>query len=269
MSSFYTQYIYLAILALLPGLLILLYVFKRDISPEPPKVVFITLILGFATAFPLDFLIPLVEKIGKDLHRTVEAEDFYSSFIRAGFLEETLKYLIVIYYCVRLKDFGEPMDAIVYGVAASLGFALMENWDYVQNAFYKEGYESAKYVAFARMSSAVLIHSILGIMMGFFLMDAVFEKQHRKLNLVLAILFPVCLHGFYNYILTSKNISNYWIYILLVFFLIRISFIFKKQKKLQLEGRQTHVKAIPSNSDVIFSILTALMSLVVIYLFIN
>lgn len=269
MTNFYTHYVYLAFLALLPGLLIVYFVYRRDIFPEPPKYVFITLVLGFSTQLPLDFLIPIVELVGKEMHKTIEAEDFYSTFIRAAFLEESLKYVIVIYYCLRLKNFGEPMDAIVYGVAASLGFAIMENWDYVMSEFAQNGYESAKDVAFLRINSAVLIHSILGIMMGFFLMDSIFEKQHKKLNLFLALFFPICLHGFYNYIIVSENISDAWIYLLIIFFLIRVFFIFKKQKKLQLENTGKHTKTIPPHSDIVFSLSFSLILLAIIYKLLN
>ena len=37
-----------------------------------------------------------------------------------------------MYYAVyKMKDFNEPMDGIVYGVCASLGFATLENIYYV------------------------------------------------------------------------------------------------------------------------------------------
>ena len=49
--------------AILPAAIILYYVYKRDKFPEPPRVVFITLLLGFGISFPLSFLIPFAEGI--------------------------------------------------------------------------------------------------------------------------------------------------------------------------------------------------------------
>ncbi len=80
------------------------------------------------------------------------------SFIRAAFLEETLKFLIVIYYCLYLTEFNEPMDALVYSVAASIGFAVYENWEYVISGS-KVSLTFAKDVALIRAFSAVPLHA--------------------------------------------------------------------------------------------------------------
>ena len=42
-------------------------------------------------------------------------------------------FLVLYYFILREKEFNEPMDGIVYGVTASLGFATLENIDYVFN----------------------------------------------------------------------------------------------------------------------------------------
>ena len=211
--------------AILPAAIILYYVYKRDKFPEPPRVVLVTLFLGFGITFPLMLLIPFAEGVLENLDWDIESNNFYMSFIRASFLEETMKFLILVYYCLHLDEFDEPMDALVYGVAASLGFAVFENWEYVMGAA-GESIGYAKDVALARAFSAVPMHAHAGVFMGFFLMDAVFEKANRKLNLFLALFFPVCLHGLYDLILFSNNISNWWIYILVGVFLVRGFFIY-------------------------------------------
>ena len=172
----------LSFYAILPVALIFYYVYKRDKFPEPPRIVFITLLLGFGITFPLSLLIPFAEGILERLDFNLESNNFYMSFIRAAFLEETMKFLILIYYCLHLDEFDEPMDALVYGVAASLGFAAFENWEYVIGAANKN-IEYAKDVALIRSFTAVPLHALAGVFMGFFLMDAVFEKEKRKLNL--------------------------------------------------------------------------------------
>ena len=83
--------------AILPAAIILYYVYKRDKFPEPPRVVFITLLLSFGISFPLSFLIPFAEGILEGLDFGLESNNFYMSFIRAAFLEETMKFLVLIY----------------------------------------------------------------------------------------------------------------------------------------------------------------------------
>ena len=247
--------------AILPAAIILYYVYKRDKFPEPPRVVLVTLFLGFGITFPLMLLIPFAEGILETLDWDIESNNFYMSFIRASFLEETMKFLILVYYCLHLDEFDEPMDALVYGVAASLGFAVFENWEYVMGAA-GESIGYAKDVALARAFSAVPMHALAGVFMGFFLMDAVFEKANRKLNLFLALFFPVCLHGLYDLILFSNSISNWWIYILVGVFLVRGFFIFRKQRNLQSKKIKKKIKNIPINSEIFFVVISSLFILI-------
>jgi len=240
----------LSFYAILPVALIFYYVYKRDKFPEPPKIVLITFLLGIATTFPIGILIIAVEGFLETLNLGIEGSNFYMSFIRAAFLEEMMKFFVIIFYCLHLDDFDEPMDALVYGVAASLGFAVIENWEYVLGAS-KDGLEVAKNVALIRSFTAVPLHALAGVFMGFFLMDAVFQKHNRKFFLFLSLFFPVCLHGLYDLILFSKSISDFYIYILLIIFLIRAIFIFRKERQFQsFESKK--IKVIPKTSDVIF-----------------
>lgn len=248
--------------AILPAAIILYYVYKRDKFPEPPRVVLVTLFLGFGITFPLMLLIPFAEGILENLDWDIESNNFYMSFIRASFLEETMKFLILVYYCLHLDEFDEPMDALVYGVAASLGFAAFENWEYVIGAANKN-IEYAKDVALIRSFTAVPLHALAGVFMGFFLMDAVFDKEKRKLNLFLSLFFPICLHGLYDLILFSHNISSWWIYILVGVFLVRAFFIFRKERNLQSQRVQNKTKCIPTNSDIVFVITTSIFILII------
>jgi RsiW-degrading membrane proteinase PrsW (M82 family) len=155
----------------------------------------------------------------------------------------------------------------VYGVAASLGFAVIENWEYVLGAS-KDGLEVAKDVALIRSFTAVPLHALAGVFMGFFLMDAIFQKHNRKFFLFLALFFPVCLHGLYDLILFSKNISDFYIYILLIIFLIRAIFIFRKERQSQ-NSETKRVKVIPKTSDIVFVIFLTFIILFITNYFID
>ena len=246
--------IILSLYAILPAIIIFFYIYKRDYFPEPPRIVFITLLLGAGISFPLMILIPFFEGYLETTNFGIESNHFYMSFIRAAFLEETLKFLIVIYYCLYLNEFNEPMDALVYSVAASIGFAVYENWEYVISGS-EVSLTFAKDIALIRAFSAVPLHALTGVFMGFFLIEAIFEKINKKLFLFLALFFPICLHGLYNLILSSNNFSTYWIYVLLIVFIIRAYFVFKKERNLQKIQNNRFSKTIPMHSDIIFSIL--------------
>ena len=159
------------------------------------------------------------------------------------------------------------MDALVYGVAASLGFAVIENWEYVLGAS-KDGLEVAKDVALIRSFTAVPLHALAGVFMGFFLMNAIFQKHNRKFFLFWSLFFPVCLHGLYDLILFSQSISDFYIYILLIIFLIRAIFIFRKERQLQ-NLKIKRIKVIPKTSDIIFVVFITFVILISINYFLE
>ena len=256
----------LSFFAVLPVALILWYVYKRDKLPEPPRIVFITLLLGIGVTFPLGILIIAFEGFLETLNFGEEASHFFMSFIRAAYLEETMKFFVIIFYCLHLDVFDEPMDALVYGVAASLGFAVIENWEYVLGA---ESLRIAKDIALIRSFTAIPLHALAGVFMGFFLMNAIFQKQNRKFYLFLSLFFPVCLHGLYDLILFSENISDYYIYILLIVFLIRAYFVFRKERNLQTWSNIKKTKVIPKTSDVIFVVIITFTILFSVNYFFN
>ena len=55
--------IYIAyLLALVPAIVILIYVYNKDLFPENKRDVVIAFLLGASIVLPLDFLIPIVEE---------------------------------------------------------------------------------------------------------------------------------------------------------------------------------------------------------------
>ena len=189
--------------AILPGVVILIYVYKQDVFPEPKQIVFKTFLFGCATILGIDLVIPVLDNFSEANFKG-ETYYFFDSFIRAGFVEEIFKAMVLIFYCTRKSAFDEPMDGIIYGVAVSLGYAAYENIAYIEY-FSKE--TSLIDISLVRAFSAVPMHGLCGVMMGFLITLSIFEKKHNYLNLVLAILVPVGMHGLYNYSLASNVVS--------------------------------------------------------------
>ncbi|MDC3262800.1 PrsW family glutamic-type intramembrane protease [Pelagibacterales bacterium] len=224
--------IYFSIASLIPVLIILFYVYKKDRFPEPPRIVFITFALGVATIFPILMIIPLIEGFAENLNLFTEPGHFYFAFIRAALLEEIFKWLVIIYYCAKLNELNEPMDALVYGVAASLGFAAFENFEYVTGSL-QDSVELASSVAWLRAFTAVPLHAMCGAIMGYFLIKAIFIIKNKNINLFLSLFAPVIIHGLYDYILMSEVIASGLIYPLLIILVIITLFIFGKERRNQ------------------------------------
>lgn len=254
--------IYLSVASLIPVIVILFYVYKKDRFPEPPRIVFITFALGVATIFPILMIIPLIEGFAQNLNLQNESGHFYFAFIRASLLEETFKWFVIIYYCAKLNELNEPMDALVYGVAASLGFAAFENFEYITGSL-QESVELASTVAWLRAFTAVPLHAMCGAIMGYFLIKAIFIIKNNNLNLFLSLFTPVIIHGLYDYIIFSEVIVGELIYLLLIILVIVTSIIFSKERRNQdkmfFEGQYNKY-----NINNIFVGFTILISLVIL-----
>jgi RsiW-degrading membrane proteinase PrsW (M82 family) len=74
--------------------------------------------------------------------------------------EEILKSLILL-YLVRRKDFNYVVDGVIYGFGAGIGFAMVENYEYIT-----KNPEQAIIVAIARVCSTNLIHATTSGLIG-------------------------------------------------------------------------------------------------------
>lgn len=120
------------LLALVPALLWLVFFYAQDrLEPEPKHyVIGVALIAGLlASAVG----IPVIRSLfgvqnWLDYNLLVY---LLGSVLVVGFVQEFLKYAAVRYSVYLLPEFDEPMDGVLYGTAAGLGYATMLNIHYV------------------------------------------------------------------------------------------------------------------------------------------
>jgi RsiW-degrading membrane proteinase PrsW (M82 family) len=212
------SFIYLA--TILPPIILGIIIWKSDKFPEPGKFLVASFLLGVSISFPLHLFIMLAEDhlapmLGLDLNAITAwnegawkedsavypaAERTFMSFFRAAFLEEGIKFALLLFFCVRLSALNEPMDAIVYGAAIGLGYAAMENLGYLNSG----DLETAWTLAIVKVRYIPLVmHLGFGVIMGWLLSLNLFEERSpfkRRVMLILALAVPVVMHGSYNYL---------------------------------------------------------------------
>lgn len=205
---------------IIPPILLGLAIWKSDKFPEPGKFLVASFLLGVSISFPLHLFIMIAEDhiaplLGLDLNAITAwnegawkddnavypaAERTFMSFFRAAFLEEGIKFAILLFFCVRLSALNEPMDAIVYGAAIGLGYAAMENLGYLNSG----DLETAWTFSIVKVRYLPLVmHLGFGVLMGWLLSLNLFEERSqfkRRIMLILALAVPVTLHGSYNYL---------------------------------------------------------------------
>ncbi len=186
------------LLGFAPGLFWLWY-FRRkdDLEPEPRVRLIAVFLLGSAAAGALLLLQPLLGTFRP--REPGMAREIVDILILTAFLEEAVKLLAFYLGAWRSKDLDEPLDGIVYGVAAALGFASVENVLYLVVT-------GNPGLIVARAFTATLGHVIFTGTMGFFFGVARFREGSRRVALMLVgFLLAVGLHAIYDLLLVPER----------------------------------------------------------------
>ncbi|HNT55888.1 MAG TPA: PrsW family glutamic-type intramembrane protease, partial [Anaerolineaceae bacterium] len=118
----------------------------------------------------------------------------------APVVEELLKSLILL-YLVRRIDFTYFVDGAIYGFAAGIGFAIIENFSYISAA-----QNAALGVAISRVISTNLVHATASAVVGIGLGLARYERGWKKLVFGLGgYLIAILLHSFFNNMVTRVS----------------------------------------------------------------
>ena len=171
----------LLFLAVAPSLFIFLYIYRKDCwEPEPPHLLAWVFFLGAFACIPAG----IIELLFPD--------GVVSSALVAPVVEEGLKFLVVYLAVYRNPEFDEPMDGIVYAMAAGLGFATLENILYVM--------EGGIAVGIIRAVASVPGHVVFSCLWGFSLGMAKFRPGRARAGIIISgLLGAMLLHGIFNF----------------------------------------------------------------------
>ena len=172
--------------AIFPPLLIAYYIYQKDkYEKEPKSLIIKSFLFGCVGVIPALFL----EIFAKGMFTSL----FLYVFFGIALVEEGVKYFFLKKYLFKKADFNEPMDGIVYGVMISLGFATVENIAYV---FSNPGQEMN--IALMRMFTAIPLHAVCGVILGYFVGLAKFS-ENKKMLLYKGLFLATLVHALYNY----------------------------------------------------------------------
>ena len=273
----FTDPSFLYLVTILPPMILGIIIWKSDKFPEPGKFLVASFLLGVSISFPLYLFVMIAEDhiaplLGLDLDAITRwnegawkednaiypaAERTFMSFFRAAFLEEGIKFALLIFFCVRLSELNEPMDAIVYGAAIGLGYAAMENLGYLNSG----DLETAWTFAIVKVRYIPLImHLGFGVLMGWLLSQNLFEESNlfkRRLMLILALAIPVIFHGSYNYLRAFEIFP-----ILTLIMTIGIIYYYRKEQLKKIT--ESVDKARVENTDVFYAYGSSLLLVILI-----
>ena len=234
--------------ALLPAIVLCVYIFKKDSGEKEPLGLLILLLgAGVVICYP----VVLCERwIGEIINQTFGsmgvvqdgqvflASNTYHMYLLAkniigvAMVEEGFKFLAMWILTRNNRNFNYLFDGIVYAVFVSLGFAGFENILYV----FDYGFQTA----LLRMVTAVPAHAFFAVLMGYYysqwhVLEIAKGKENRYISigvllrrierisnkkyLILAVVVPTLVHGFYDYCCSVSEVWATLVFIGLMVFL--------------------------------------------------
>jgi protease PrsW len=178
--------------AVVPSLLLVWYFSTRDAYREPRRVLWTTFALGALAIIPVCLVVfPVMLLLEAVTGGNPITLGFSKAFFAAAIPEEAFKLAVLAYYAGRHRAFDEPIDGLVYGAAASLGFATLENVLYSA--------QGGVGVAALRAVTAIPMHAGCGALMGYYYGRSRFEPERRSRLRTLAFVIPTLLHALYDW----------------------------------------------------------------------
>lgn len=203
-------------IAIFPVIFLLYFVHKKDPHPEQMKFLMKIFGLGCLSAIPVLFCEMFYDRVLQIPDSYGSFALFWNTFWGIAFVEEIFKWIAMFAMSYRSKKFDETYDGIVYGAFSSMGFACIENLLYVVLGF-------SVVTGIFRAITAVPGHFCYGVIMGYFMSRARYNKEKGKSGIIyilLSILIPTALHALYDYLIlddTGLNILIWFVLIIAMF----------------------------------------------------
>lgn len=236
------------ILAILPSIVLSVYVYKKDyIEKEPISMLLILFLLGVVITIPVSLLENSISYlVNFDDNNLLHC--FIKNFFVVAAVEEGYKYLVTYTVSWNSKNFDHIFDGIVYATFTSLGFATLENILYIIISLTNNGTTEALRTCLLRALVSVPGHAFYAVASGYYLGLAKYYKtlgyqRNKRIFIAMSIIVPIIIHGTFDFLLVIDNK-----YILVAFFAfvgvlylmsyLKIRNIYKTQMTLKLKGSE-------------------------------
>lgn len=186
----------LLLLAVLPALGLLWYIRHLDkYEPEPWQHLLRAFLFGCFSVLPA----MVVEQALPASPWSGFWSTVYQAFIVVALTEEFSKGVFAHMAVWWSKEFNEVLDGMVYYGMVHMGFAVTENLAYI----FLQGdgsTEHALMTALVRTTTAVPMHVLVGMIMGYHAARSRFAKRpiHRIEQALIGLALPILLHGLYD-----------------------------------------------------------------------
>lgn len=198
----FTIIIYI-IFGILPSLTWLTYYLRKDLHPEPKRMIIKIFLWGALITVPVFFVqISLAYLLGKiDINPVATTLIYW--FLIIALSEEFFKYLVIKIKVINSPHLDEPLDIMLYMVVAALGFAALENILYlfspVGQMSFNQLIDRTLIISFIRFIGATFLHTLCSAVIGYAVAISFCDQKNRRLEAASGVMVAVALHGLYNF----------------------------------------------------------------------
>ncbi|MGI9220621.1 MAG: PrsW family intramembrane metalloprotease [Woeseiaceae bacterium] len=121
------------------------------------------------------------------------------SLLAIGPIEELSKLLFFVLIVVRFEEFDEPLDGIIYASFIGLGYAAIENWQYLEYLTPLE--------AMARGFASPVVHIVFASVWGYSVGRAYQNGTSLLRATLIGFVVAALLHGLYDFIVLLQPYS--------------------------------------------------------------
>ncbi len=222
-------------LGLLPGLLLMIYIYRQDKVEKEPIGLLLLLLFGGILSTVASYIFENIAEVFA--YRIFDNADLmyyvFEAFIVAGLIEEGTKHFFLKVFSWKNINFNCSFDGIIYAAFVSLGFATAENVLYVISYGFNTG--------ILRAFTSVPGHTAFGTIMGIFYAYAkqaynVGNKGLYRKNMFLSLALPILVHGLYDFCLMmgSDLLMILWLVVVVFVYIVLFVIVRKKSKNDQV-----------------------------------
>ena len=186
---------------ILPVLFWACYHYYKDRHlPEPVSHLLVAFTLGVGSFYLGMFMYRALDFVNLRYDAYLLAETnlpglFAYAVLVIGVIEELAKLIPFFLVVMRFKEFNEPIDGIIYASFIALGFAAVENIQYIQNV--------SSLQALARGFAGPVVHIVFASIWGYYIGRAYLCQRNLGPTVFAAVAITAFLHGIYDFVVIA------------------------------------------------------------------
>jgi len=125
---------------------------------------------------------------------------FAYSMLAIGPIEELAKLVPFLVFVIRFREFDEPLDGIIYASFIGLGYAAVENWQYLSYLTTAEAY--------ARGFASPVVHIVFASVWGHWIAQAHLNGRSIAKAAIAGVAVAAMLHGLYDFVVILSPVKS-------------------------------------------------------------